>query len=61
MPFSLFVTLTLTPSRARGKGRGPDLKRLSAPSGAEPALSRGEGHPLASLLGAGSQGDSNLR
>ena len=48
MPFPSFVTLTLSAA----KGRGPDLKRLSAPSGAEPALSAGEGHP---------QGDTGLR
>jgi hypothetical protein len=27
------------------EARGPDLKRLSAPSAAEPALSTAEGHP----------------
>jgi hypothetical protein len=34
MTLPMNVTLTLTASRASGKGRGPCLKRLFAPSGA---------------------------
>jgi hypothetical protein len=37
MTLAMNVTLTLTTSRASGKGRGPDLERLSASSGASHA------------------------